>query len=921
MQYIRNILLVWLFLAAFCYSVSAQRVIRVGVYDNYPLAFTNSRGEPKGIFIDILKDIAEKENWRLIYKIGKADDCFQWLESGEIDVTTESGDYKGRSSKFDIANAGLISTWARVYAKRESDYTSLLDLGGKRVAVLENSYFVNGPYKGFYASIKELDLRCTIVKAKSYREIFELIDKKKVDAGIVSRIYGDINDYKYEVMQTPVVFSPFRLTFIFRNAAPLAAKVVPVIENHIVALKADKSSIYYSSMNNYFKENKPFEVPVWGYVILGIILFLVVQLLLYVNILRRMVAARTADLKRAYANIKSRQQTLSLIYNNASEFIALFQVRKIGSYAVAKLPDWYLRELYLLNKDYPSYKVIGMGLKDLYRKLLKLDDNEINYRYQKMAEAIRSQQQVKYEEGFKMPDGSRGVAESNLIPILDRTKKCTHILYVSRNVTDERKMIEALSESEKRLQMAIEGAREGMWDWDIRTGKLHFNDYQFKMLGYEAGKIDPKADDFIEMVHPNDLEKTKERLIKHLKGETDYYENEYRIKTKSGEWKWLLVHGRVVDRDVNGRAIRAIGTHVDIHESKVTEQALIESQQTLANLMANIPGMVYRSKMDDGFTPLFVSEGSKALFGIPPESFLNGTMRISDMIPSEYNIENVKVIKHALEENKPFQIVYPVHINGEKKWMWEQGRAVSPAGDMIEGFVMDITDRRLAQEKIISTIIETEDNERARIAKELHDTLGQKLTTVSLNFNSLKKDISFNNGGLKKLNTGLNYLKEAIRDSREIAHNLMPQSIEDFGYVLSVQSLLADIDAVSESKFDFYDNLKGERLPKNTELHLYRITQEAVNNIIKYANATTASIQLMKYEGEVILTIEDDGIGFDANEKIEKGNSFGLKSMLNRVNSLSGSLQIESGKGNGTVIIVEVPYRNESYESKDINSR
>ena len=921
MYYMRNLLLVVLLLFTFCSSVNGQRVIRVGVYDNYPLAFTNSREEPKGIFIDVLNDIAEKEGWKLIYKIGKADDCFQWLESGEIDVTTESGDYKGRSARFDVASPGLISTWARVYAKRESDYTSLLDLGGKRVAVLENSYFINGPNKGFYASIKELELRCTIVKARSYQEILELIDKKKVDAGIVSRIYGDIHDYKYDVMQTPVVFSPFRLSLIFRDAAPLAAKVVPIIESHIVALKQDKSSVYYSSMNNYFKENKPFEMPVWGYVILGVVIFVVIQLLLYVNILRRMVAARTNDLKRAYANIKSRQQTLSLIYNNASEFIALFQVRKIGSYAVAKLPDWYMKELYLLNKDYPSYKVIGMGLKDLYRKLLKLDDNEINYRYQKMAEAIRSQQQVKYEEGFKMPDGSRGVAESNLIPILDRSKRCTHILYVSRNVTEERKMVEALSESEKRLQMAIEGAREGMWDWDIPSGSLHFNDYQFKMLGYEADKFHPKADDFYEILHPDDKKRTRERLARHLKGETDYYENEYRVKTKSGEWKWLLVHGRVVDRDTNGRAIRAIGTHVDIHESKVTEQALMESQQTLANLMANIPGMVYRSKLDEGFTPVFVSEGSKALFGIPPEQFLNGSIRISDMIPEEYNAENVRVIQQALAENKQFQIVYPVNIKGEKKWMWEQGRAISPQGDMIEGFVMDITDRRLAQEKIISTIIETEDNERARIAKELHDTLGQKLTTVSLNFNSLKKDISFNNGGLKKLNTGLNYLKEAIRDSREIAHNLMPQSIEDFGYVLSVQSLLADIDAVSETKFDFYDNLKGERLPKNTELHLYRITQEAVNNILKYAKATTVSIQLMRYDGEVILTIEDDGIGFDANEKIEKGNSFGLKSMLNRVNSLSGSLQIESGKGNGTVIIVEVPYRKELYEGKDINSR
>ncbi|ELR68250.1 hypothetical protein C900_00604 [Fulvivirga imtechensis AK7] len=905
----RKLLLTCLLIIVALASVSAQRTLRVGVYDNYPLAFMDSRGEARGIFIDILKYVAEKEGWRLIYKPGTPEKCFQLLEQGEIDVLAESGDYKGRSSEFKIAKVGILSTWARVYAKRESDYTSLLDLGGKKVAVLEDSYFITGPYKGFYASIKELDLRCTIVKAKNYKEIFELIDKKKVDAGIVSRIYGDVHDYKYDIVQTPVVFSPFRLTFLYRDATPLAAKVMPIVENHLIALKADKSSIYYSSIENYFTNNKPFEVPVWGYALLAVILFVVIQLVLYVNVLRRMVRARTADLKRAYANIKSRQQTLSLIYNNASELIALFQVRKIGSYSVAKLPDWYLQELYRSNSDYPAYKILGMGLKDLYRKLLKLDDTEINFRFQKIAEAIKAKHSIKYEEGFKTPDGNRGVAESNLIPILDKNRKCTHILYVSRNITEERKMLEALSESKKRLQMAIEGAREGMWDWNIKSGALHLNDYQFTMLGYEVSEILPRVEDFIEMVHPDDRQKTNDRVSRHLKGETDYYENEYRLKTKSGEWKWLLVHGRVVDRDEYGRAVRAIGTHVDIHEFKMTEQALIESQQTLSNLMANIPGMVYRSKTDKDFTPLFVSEGSKALFGIAPDEFLSGNLRISDMIPDEYNAENIKIINEAITANKPFQIVYPVNVNGERKWLWEQGRAMSPAGDIIEGFVMDITDRRLAQEKIISTIIETEDNERARIAKELHDTLGQKLTTVSLNFNSLKKDIEPNNGILKKLNTGLNYLKEAIRDSREIAHNLMPQSIDDFGYVLSVQSLLADIETVSSVKFDFYDNLKEERLPKNTELHLYRITQEAVNNIIKYSKAQTASIQLMKYDEEVILTIEDDGVGFDAGNKINEGNSFGLKSMLNRVNSLSGTLQIESGKGKGTVIIVEIPYR------------
>ncbi|UII25145.1 PAS domain-containing protein [Fulvivirga maritima] len=896
-----------------CQSALAQRVI-MGVYENYPLVYTDGVDQPQGIFVDIARYAAKREYLDLEFRVGTLDQCYQWLEAGEIDVIAEHPDYKNRDSKYEELSSGVISSWARVYAKEGTDYTSLIDLNNKNVAVLSKSQYINSPYKGLYHSLDERDVNCNIYLAHSYQDIFRLLNEKKVDAGVIDRVYGDINEGSYDVIQTPISFAPSRLTFLFHKADS-PNPLVPIIEEHLRVLKADKNSLYYTNIRKYFEKDRTVNIPFWAYIVMGVLVLGVIQLIIYVKVLRSTVANRTLDLRNAYADIKARQQTLSLIYNNASELIALFEVHEDGNITLAKLPDWYLQQLYEANIDYPPYKILGISIRELYKDLLKLEQAEIKERTDRLESVIRNKQNVVYEENFKSPRGNWGVAESNLVPILDKDKHCTHILYVSRNITHQKKMVEDLTETKNRLQMAIEGAREGMWDWDITTNEVVFNEYHASMLGFTPTMLKGNFTEFSQRIHPEDRDKTFYALMSHLNNESDFYETEHRLKTYNDGWKWIMVHGKVMTRDSEGKPLRVIGTNVDIHDRKMAELALKKNQRRLATLMSNLPGMVYRCQNDEKWSMIFTSEGALELTGYDSSDFISGKLSFVSLIVDKYKKEVWKTVQKAISKKEPFTLEYEITTKcGEKKWVWEQGREVEDG--ILEGFVSDISERMNAREKIISTIIETEDKERKRIAKELHDSLGQKLTTVSLNFNSLKKDLQLSDSGEKKLNTGLNYLKEAIKDSREIAHNLMPQSIEDFGYVLSVQSLMADIDRVSETKFEFYDNLKGARLPKNLELHLYRVTQEAINNILKYAKASQASVQLMAYNDEVVLTIEDDGIGFLYHEKMEdETQSFGLRSMKNRVNSLSGNIEVETSPENGTVIIVEVPFKYEYNET------
>jgi len=222
--------------------------------------------------------------------------------------------------------------------------------------------------------------------------------------------------------------------------------------------------------------------------------------------------------------------------------------------------------------------------------------------------------------------------------------------------------------------------------------------------------------------------------------------------------------------------------------------------------------------------------------------------------------------------------------------------------------INDISALKEAEKRVIQSVVEGENNERKRISKELHDSLGQSLTAASLNFSAVKNDISnLEKQKAEKFLLGLEFLNAAIEESRNIAHNLMPKAIDDFGLVPSLNSLFNQIDKFSGINIKFYENLEGRRLPRQVEFNLYRITQEALNNAIKHAHATEIFVQLMLHQNDLIYTFEDDGKGFIVDPQSLGKRGLGLSSIDNRVKAMSGTLEIDSSPKRGTAITIELP--------------
>lgn len=186
-----------------------------------------------------------------------------------------------------------------------------------------------------------------------------------------------------------------------------------------------------------------------------------------------------------------------------------------------------------------------------------------------------------------------------------------------------------------------------------------------------------------------------------------------------------------------------------------------------------------------------------------------------------------------------------------------------------------------------------QENERRRLARELHDGLVQTLSAVNINLNVLEEGIKkMDEDEIKAYRKALHFLQEAIKDTRSISHDLMPYGLELSGLVKAIKDLCKKVPEHITVNFSYDDNIG--RLSHHLELGLYRILQELINNIIKHADADTIRIVLRRNEEVISLKVEDNGSGFSGTLDEVKLNGIGLRNITTRVISLNGKLDFES---------------------------
>ncbi|MEM6965075.1 MAG: ATP-binding protein [Bacteroidota bacterium] len=222
--------------------------------------------------------------------------------------------------------------------------------------------------------------------------------------------------------------------------------------------------------------------------------------------------------------------------------------------------------------------------------------------------------------------------------------------------------------------------------------------------------------------------------------------------------------------------------------------------------------------------------------------------------------------------------------------------------------INNVTATKKAQDEATLALIKGQEMERRRLAKEIHDGIGPLMSTIRLNLDAVKNELTdAPEKTVRKINNMSELVQNVATDIRSISHALMPGALVDFGLVEALKNLCSKATQSEVVEVNFYESGMSERLKTNIELNLFRIAKELLNNALKYAAAKNIDIQLIQRNEKIVLTVEDDGIGLDPKlieEKMENG--IGWRNINTRINSLGGDFSIETQAGRGVHFTVEI---------------
>ena len=272
-------------------------------------------------------------------------------------------------------------------------------------------------------------------------------------------------------------------------------------------------------------------------------------------------------------------------------------------------------------------------------------------------------------------------------------------LLVARARVRAESAADALARAEQRLSYALDGARDGVWDWNIATGEVAYSRLWKEMLGYDADDIEGSITVWEELLHPNDKDMADQEFSRHLRGETPHYEATFRMRCKDGGYKWILSRGRVVERAANGDALRAVGTHADLTQRMEIERSLEASRSNLAEAQALAHLGSWELDADSG--EIICSDEIYRILGLP----LDGPqMTMESYLPLVHADDRQRlhdILKGLLASGGDYtdrhRIIRPT---GKERWVEGRGVAQVDEGGRVHklaGTIQDITEGVMAQ--------------------------------------------------------------------------------------------------------------------------------------------------------------------------------------------------------------------------------
>jgi PAS domain S-box-containing protein len=487
------------------------------------------------------------------------------------------------------------------------------------------------------------------------------------------------------------------------------------------------------------------------------------------------------------------------------------------------------------------------------------------------------------------------------------------IQIIVHDVTERKRKEAELRENNERLTLAFAGAREGVWDWNLETGAVVYSPRWKEMLGYSEEEIEPHVSAWERLLHPDDKPRA-ERLndgVQH----GGPYEGEFRLRHKNGHYIFVLSRGFPVRPEPGGRVVRIVGTHLDITDRKEAEAALRESEERLTLAFAGAQEGVWDWNLETG--AVVYSTRWKQMLGYADDEIEPHLSAWERLLHPDDFLRAQQLNEHVHRGAGTYEGEFRLrHKDGHYVHVLSRGYPVrrEPGGPVVRivGTHFDLTERKRAEAErarteFLGRLVFAQEDERRRIARDMHDRFGEHLTALVHRIGVLKEGCASDAGLCAQVDALESVAQQLDRDVDRLVWELRPTALDDLGLRAALSNHVKDWSKVVGIAANVYTSgLLDERLSPDVETTLYRIAQEALTNVARHARAGNVEVILERRPDHVLLIVEDDGVGFDVDREAA-GQGFGLQGMHERATLVGGSLQIESAAGKGTTIFVRMP--------------
>lgn len=419
------------------------------------------------------------------------------------------------------------------------------------------------------------------------------------------------------------------------------------------------------------------------------------------------------------------------------------------------------------------------------------------------------------------------------------------------------------------------------------------------------------GDGWADGVHAADLQHCLDTYVRAFDRRESFI-MEYRLRRHDGEYRWVLDKA-VPLFNPDGAFAGYIGACFDVTEFRraEAERNVANDRLRLAMESGKSVGWEWdlKTNRDTWFGDL------STIFGIPSTIYVGHVEDFRRSVHPDDRGLVWKAVKDAQESRSPyaaeFRVLWP---NGTVRWVTAKGQFYySPGGEpeRMLGMATDITERKLAEEALSSVngrLIEAQESERARIARDLHDDIGQRLALLALGLQQVKALLPDSTGGeaARRLHAIQTQTAEVIANVQALSHELHPPRLLHLGVVAAMRGFCEELSGQNSAEIDFRCENVPSSVPPDVSLCLFRVLQEALHNAVRHGQVRHVDVQLRGTGDAVDLTVRDEGVGFDV-EEANRGRGLGLTSMKERLKLVGGELFIESQSTRGTTVLARAP--------------